>query len=106
MEDHSTKVTTCDDHEHDIVQIDGTYTCIKCGIVEDTILLDSMMSWGYSIENSYSLSKGYIYEYCERGNIDTQTAYLANMLFEKVSKQNNRFHEVPLAAACLYICCK
>ena len=106
MEDYSTKNTTCDVDEHDITQIDGNYTCIKCGIVEDTILLDSMMSRGYSIENTYSLSKGYIYEYCERGNIDTQTAYHANILFEKFSKQNKRFHKVPLAAACLYICCK
>ena len=106
MEDYSTKIATCDDHEHDIVQIDGTYTCIKCGIVEDTILLDSMMPWSYSIENRRNLSKGYIYEYCERGNIDSQTAYLTDMLFEKFSKQNNGFHKVPLAAACLYICCK
>ena len=106
MADHTTNITMYCKKEHDLVQIDGTFTCVKCGIVEDTLLMEPVIKHIYPSENYNSILKDRIDEFCERGNIDTQTAWSTYNLFKKISKEKRRFYKVPLVAACLYVSCK
>ena len=106
MAEHTTNVTKYCKKEHDVMQVDGTYTCIRCGIVEDSLLMEPMVSSKYATTNYSAILKDRIDEFCERGNIDTQTAWCTYRLFNNVSKQKRRFHKLPLIATCLYISCK
>ena len=47
-----------------------------------------------------------INEYCERGNIDLQTGYFAEKIFNEFSAKGKRLHKAPLASACLYVSCR
>ena len=106
MEDHTTNITLYCKKEHDLVQIDGTFTCFKCGIVEDTLLMEPVIRHMPPSEKYTPKLKESIDEFCERGNIDTQTSWSTYNLFKKISKEKRRFQKVPLLAACLYVSCK
>ena len=104
MGERSIAYPMCCKQDRNIIPIDGTHTCIGCGRVIDTLLMEPDIPINYTSVNKDF--KGMIYEYCERGNIDIQTGVFTERLFKNISKKSNRLHKVPLTAACLYVACK
>ena len=104
MSSITAKIKDCCNNDINIVPIDGTHTCIKCGLVLD-IFMPETTSWS-KVKTSGEYCENAIYEYCERANIGFQTAYEAEACFTKSSEQFKRVPKLPLMAASMYVTCK
>ena len=104
MESYPSKNTSCCDKDGNVIEIDGTHTCEKCGLVLDMLCMEN-----HPIADNYNKPYhfgGLISEYCERGNIDTESRIFAERLFKQFTEKYPKLQKVPLAAACIYVGCK
>ena len=105
MEECKKEDRLCCRQSSNITPIDGTYTCVKCGLVNDVLYIPTTVP-GYWANDNITRLKEPINEYCERGNIDLQTGYFAEKIFNEFSAKGKRLHKTPLASACLYVSCR
>ena len=91
----------CCDDKRNVITIEGTHTCAKCGKV-----LDMLTSHYTKADTIGVYTDNMILEFCERANIDPQTAYYAEKLFTKYSRKFIRLQKLPLRAASIYVACK
>ena len=84
-----------------ILEIDGTHVCVKCGLVQD------MLSFGEN-KNDYEKkqSNHFLEEICDRLNIDTNTLQDAEGIFESALNKYSLLRRNILASSSLYISCK
>ena len=91
----------CCSDERNVTEIDGTYTCTFCGLVLDLFYINipkEVKTFGYQNE--------ILYEYCERGNIDSYSQSIAGKMYARYSKMYTSMHKETLIATCIYIACK
>ena len=69
MEECKKEDRLCCRQSSNITPIDGTYTCVKCGLVNGVLYMPTAVSTCSGNENITWLKEP-INEYCERGNID------------------------------------
>ena len=105
MEECKTEDRLCCRQSSNITPIDGTYTCVKCGLVNSVLYRSTDWAAHQGSDNIMRLKEP-INEYCERGNIDLQTGYFAEKIFNEFSAKGKRLHKAPLASACLYVSCR
>ena len=75
----------CCEQESNVVEVEGSHTCVKCGLVIDMLCME-----GNYIADSYLRSDNdgsLIDEYCERGHIDPKTSFFASDTFNLIVKK-------------------
>ena len=105
MEECKNEDRICCRQSSNITPIDGTYTCVKYSLVNDVLYISTAVSACQGDDNIIRLKEP-INEYCERGNIDLQTGYFAEKIFNEFLAKSKRVHKSPLASACLYVSCR
>ena len=84
-----------------ILEIDGTHVCVKCGLVQD------MLSFGENQkDNKKNQSTQFLQDICDRLNIDTNTLQDTEHIFKCALNKYPLLRRNILLSSCLYISCK
>ena len=84
-----------------ILEIDGTHVCVKCGLVQD------MLSFGENQKyNKKDQSNQFLQEICDRLNIDTNTLQDTERMFKSALNKYPLLRRNILLSSCLYMSCK
>ena len=105
MANYTADGARCCKNELNVIEIDGTNTCIKCGLVLDMLSFKDISPPSYVYANDYHLGDQFS-EYCERGNINKETGLIAEDIFNRFCSHSTRLSKIPLMATSLYVACK
>ena len=84
-----------------ILEIDGTHVCVKCGLVQD------MLSFGKAyLDNKKNQPTQFLQDICDRMNIDTNTIQDTEHIFTSALNKYPLLRRNILMSSCLYISCK
>ena len=101
MDHYPTENKRCCDDERNVTEIDGTYTCTVCGLVLDLLYISTPKE-----VKTFAHQNEILYEYCERGNINSYSQSIAGKLLTRYSKMYTSMHKETLIATCICIACK
>ena len=97
-----TKHVKCCDREKNILEIDGSYVCIQCGLVSDALCFYDDRDY----RNTLSSTNTIIREFCARGEIDNQSQMFAEEMYNKWIHKFPSLDKTTLMACSIYITCK
>ena len=92
----------CCDHQTNIIEIDGTHVCMRCGLVSDMVCFYDDRQHVNTIRSTNAL----INEFCARGEIDNQSQITAEEMYEKWMNKYSTLDKTVLMACSIYIACK
>ena len=100
MAKYSEEVVCCED-ESNILEVEGTHVCTKCGLVKD------MLCFYNAIPKAESRpSNMFLLELCNRAEIDESTQISAEHYFQIWVKNHSTLSKRILSACAIYLACK
>ena len=95
------KETFCCRDEINIIKIEGTHVCCKCGLVKDMLSFYEPIHTGTTKAGSM-----FLLELCHRAEIDSSTQSSAEHFYQIWVKHNPTLNKSILSACAIYVACK